>query len=278
MIISVKDCNPFVRAAEFQHAVLEGEGLRIAYDYRLFLVLENSGTLVLENEMVQISKGTVICIPPETGYCFRGKMRVAVINFDMTRACDDRKKPICPRPVHQFDRACVFDRTLLAGLEKTCTIRDGAFLTGAVTDIVMAFESAGEYSDALTSGYLKAILVNILRHNDGGVSAESRLALKVSGYIKMYATEIEGNNDVAHHFGYHPVYIAAVFKEQTGKTLHSAIVEQRISVACRFLSQTNLSVDDIAANTGFSSRSHFCTVFKRHIGVTPNKWRVKENV
>jgi len=45
MVIPIEKCNPYVRAAEFQHAVVEGEGHRKAYDMRLLLCLKTAALL-----------------------------------------------------------------------------------------------------------------------------------------------------------------------------------------------------------------------------------------
>lgn len=273
MVIPIEKCNPYVRTAEFQHAVLEGEGPRLAYDMRLFAVLENSGTLIIDEREYAVSKGSVIFIPIEYGYYFKGKIRVAVLNFDITRACDDRKKAVCPSPVSYFDKDAVFDSTVVSGLEKPLVIDGGNELIPAFTDIVTAFQHRDNYSDVITSALTKNLLAYILKFTDTDMRPEKRLAEKIQGFVRMYASQISGNDEVARHFGYHPVYIASVFKNETGRTLHSAIIEQRVADACRWLLQTNASIDDIAQSTGFSSRSHFCTVFKKHTGFTPGVWR-----
>lgn len=275
MSLTIEKCNPFVRAAELQPAVLEGESLRMAYDCRLFAVLEGGGTLLLESCNHAIQKGTVIFLPPACGYCFRGRIRVAVLNFDMTRACDDRKSPFCPPPVSHFERELLFDTTLVRGFEQPIIDDSCDIVLPSVTEIVTAYKNRDSYSDALTSAKLKCVLADILRQRDTDIRPEQRLAAKVQGFVRMYASEIGSNEDVANHFGYHPVYIASVFKNETGNTLHGAIIEQRISDACRWLLQTNLPIEEIAHNTGFSSRSHFCTVFKKHTGLTPGSWRNK---
>ncbi len=277
MIIPIEKCNPYVRAAGLQAAVLEGEGPRIAYDYRLFAVLENSGTLIIEQKEYLVSKGTVIFIPVNCGYYFRGRIRVAVLNFDMTRACDDRRKPICPPPATQFDALRIFDTTAVCGLEKPVVIEGGSALIPVFTNIVAAFKNEDKYSDVVTSSLIKGLLCDILKLMDTDIRPERRLADKVQGFVRMYASQISGNDEVARHFGYHPVYVATVFKNETGKTLHRAIIEQRVADACRWLLQTNTSIDEIAESTGFSSRSHFCTVFKKYTGVTPGIWREKNS-
>ena len=278
MIIPIEKCNPFVRAAEIQPAVLEGEGPRLAYDYRLFAVLENSGTLIIGEKEYPVSKGTVIYIPINCGYYFRGRIRVAVLNFDVTRVCDSEKKALCPSPATQFDYSRIFDTTAVRGLEKHVVIDGGSALIPAFTNIVTAFKNGDKYSDAVTSSLIKGLLCDILKLMDSDIRPERRLADKVLGYVRTYASEISGNEDVARHFGYHPVYVATVFKNETGKTLHSAITEQRIADACRWLLQTNASIDEIAYSIGFSSRPHFCTVFKKHTGMSPREWRNKKDI
>lgn len=277
MSIPLEKCNPFIRAAEFQPAVLEGESLRMAYDHRLFCVLDSNGVFVLESEEYNISKGSVIYIPPAVGYCFRGKIRVAVLNFDITRACDDRKDAICPPPISFFNKELLFDTAALERFEKTIIIDDGEFIFPEVTDIITSFNRKDSYSDALCSSQLKSVIAKLARQLDTHSRPESRLAAKIDGYIRTYATEIDSNDDIAREFGYHPVYLASVYKGETGKTLHNAIVDERIKTACRWLSQTNASVDEIAADTGFSSRAHFCTVFKSRLGMSPGVWRKRNS-
>ena len=275
MIIPIEKCNPFIRAAELQRAVLEGESLRIAYDNRLFCVVENDGVFVTNDKEYNISKGCVIFVPPAVGYCFRGKVKATVINFDMTRTHDNIKKPICPPPARFFDSSLLFDASVSQGFEKVFVAYGCDFLTPEFLELVSAFSKKDGYSDALTSSQLKAILTKLLIQKDMHTTAESQLVARIDGYIRMYVSEISGNGDIANHFGYHPVYLASVYKKEKGKTLHNAIVEQRLKLCCRWLSQTSASLDEIAQNTGFCSRAHFCTVFKEKMGISPNRWRTK---
>ncbi|MBQ3084918.1 MAG: AraC family transcriptional regulator [Clostridia bacterium] len=39
------------------------------------------------------------------------------------------------------------------------------------------------------------------------------------------------------------------------------------------MTQTEHSVEEIAFEVGFSSRRHFCTVFKREMGCSPKKYQ-----
>ena len=104
-------------------------------------------------------------------------------------------------------------------------------------------------------------------------SAAEVLIERVRRYIHLYAAEITDNRALGEEFGYHPVYLAQLFHRHTGKNLHSAILEARVELACQWLTRTDHSIERIAFDTGFSSRNHFCTVFRKFMGITPGTYR-----
>jgi AraC-like DNA-binding protein len=63
------------------------------------------------------------------------------------------------------------------------------------------------------------------------------------------------------------------FKEITGLTPASFIVQVRISEAARLLVRSNLKLSTIANLTGFGDATHFCKVFRRHFLMTPDTYR-----
>lgn len=271
----IEECNPFLRAAELQPAVLEGSGRRKAYDYRLFYVLKNEGLLILEGQEIPLTEETVLLIPPEVGYHFRGKLTVLVLNFDLTRACADRSKPICPPPEAEFRRELLFDPARAEGLERPFLLAGDRFLREQVMELVQEFKRGGEWQDSRTSAELKLLLAELLQRRRGQDS-EDRLAAELRGLIRLRAAELQSNEQLAAELGYHPVYLGEVYRKAYGQSLHQAILEERIRLACRWLRQTDRSVEAIALDTGFSSRSHFCTVFSRMMGVSPGQWRRKQ--
>lgn len=70
-----------------------------------------------------------------------------------------------------------------------------------------------------------------------------------------------------------PYYFARAFKQSTGLTPHQYIIRQRTERAKYLLINNDLTVSQIALQTGWSSQNHFSTVFNRFYGVTPSKFR-----
>lgn len=274
--MQVSECNPFVRAAEIQPAVLEGSSPRIAYDHRIFLILEGSGTVLLEDREFPLTKHSFIFIPPDTEYYFRGKMKVIVLNFDMTRAFQNQRKPRMPVPRKIFDEACRFDQTLLEGFRAPLLFDADASECDTVMQIVAVFVSKRPTADAIISAMLKKLLAEILDKQAAYRDSATQLAEKIILYIRGNIAEIKNNDRLARVFGYHPIYLSSVLKKKTGKTLHRTIMEERVRLACRFLRFTDNSIEAIAFDTGFSSRNHFCTTFRSIMGMSPLTYRKKK--
>lgn len=268
--MKLENTNPYIRAAEIQPAVLEGNGPRKAYDHRLFYVLESSGSIVVEGTAHSLSPDSLVILPPAVEYYFIGKLRTLVLNFDLTRACADRPQPICPPPATEFEEALRFDRQVVDGLDAPLFDRGDGFSRQTLLRIVEEFASAGSCADALTSALLKGLLAELLRRGD---AQEDTVCKKVMGYIRNNAAAISGNAEIARVFGYHPVYLGELFRRVTGKTLHEAVMEEKIALGCRWLTRTDSPVAEIAESCGFCSRTHFCTVFKKKLGVSPTEYR-----
>ena len=69
-------------------------------------------------------------------------------------------------------------------------------------------------------------------------------------------------------------YVSQVVNERYGKSFKQVLNEQRVLEACRILNDPNqsvhLTIEAIAANLGFNSRSNFTVTFKRITGISPS--------
>lgn len=66
------------------------------------------------------------------------------------------------------------------------------------------------------------------------------------------------------------------FKEYTGFAPHEYLTQIRIYNAKYLLKATDLSIEDISRQTGFSDSVYFIQVFKKIEGITPSKFRKRE--
>lgn len=68
-------------------------------------------------------------------------------------------------------------------------------------------------------------------------------------------------------------YLSHKFTELYGKSPMAYLNEVRIAAAKDLLKTTNLSIEEIALATGFSSNSYFSQTFQKHCRMSPHKFR-----
>ncbi len=274
--MKIEEINPFVRAAQIQPEVLEGKEPRLAYDYRIFLVLDGLGSFYYKGKVFEIKEGSLLVFPPETEYYFKGKLKVIVINFDMTRKYKNEIKPMEPKPLREFKKELVYDKTTAEGFEALYIGDVEEEIREKLLDITESFIFGGEDFDAICSANLKLVLAELISGEKNRLDFKSRLSQKIMFYVRSNAAEILSNFDVGSALGYHPNYLTAVLRETSGKTLHDVILEEKIRLAKLWLSSTDETIENIAFEVGFSTRNYFCTVFKKLTGETPRNYRNKK--
>jgi len=73
--------------------------------------------------------------------------------------------------------------------------------------------------------------------------------------------------------GFSAPYFSKIFKEEMGETLTTYLNRLRVEKAASLLTNTNLSLCDIAQDCGFADQSWFSKTFKLYIGRSPGKYR-----
>lgn len=68
-------------------------------------------------------------------------------------------------------------------------------------------------------------------------------------------------------------HFSRIFKQYTGYSPYEYILSSRLNKAKMLLQKTNMSIMDIAIETGFNSESSFIVCFTDNIGMTPGKFR-----
>lgn len=102
---------------------------------------------------------------------------------------------------------------------------------------------------------------------------EDELIRRIRDFITVHINEDINRESIASAVYLTPDYLSRIFKKRTGMGLTKYIVNRRIELACQLLTQTNMSVNNIATELGYSSFSHFSKIFKQQMGKTPGAYR-----
>ncbi|MCK9858387.1 response regulator [Paenibacillus sp. ATY16] len=79
--------------------------------------------------------------------------------------------------------------------------------------------------------------------------------------------------DIADHLHMNASYFSVLFKEQTGLTFSDYLTRRRVQRAKELLTNTRLSINEIAEKAGYQTAKYFVKVFRSHEGVSPGQYR-----
>lgn len=135
------------------------------------------------------------------------------------------------------------------------------------------------YGDLVHMLYAESKLMELIFHLANqevtvtSKKAYNHIVLQAIEYIERNFKEDIKLKDISCAVGLTSVYLHKLFYKTTGQTPHQLLLEKRLTMAKELLANSDMSLVNVAAESGFSSQSYFNAVFKKHYGVTPLAYR-----
>ena len=227
--------------------------------------------------MYEMAPGSILVIQPHHAYRIRpqgeGPMRLIILNFDYTRNRAELRTllpVVVPEDYHGGEKA---ENVFFADdprKNEPIYLPDGTEhlpLLEEMLNLVLPGEDMAEraYGDTL----LKLVLLRIFRRT----SAEETEGKGLMRYVREHAAEPLTPEELGEKFGYHPGSISRILRRQTGMPLHRYLVHLRLQRAAVLLTDTEMTVEEIAETCGFCGSPHLCRVFQKRMGLTPQAFR-----
>jgi AraC-like DNA-binding protein len=133
---------------------------------------------------------------------------------------------------------------------------------------IFAFSSIGEINAWMLEWFSRAF--NYLYAHK---RTQSRLLKDICQYIDAHLGEDVSAKGLWRQFNYHPSVLRKLFREELRLTLKSYVDSKRIEKAKELLISTNLKVQDIAAQVGYSHTQSFIAFFHQAVHCTPVEYR-----
>lgn len=96
---------------------------------------------------------------------------------------------------------------------------------------------------------------------------------EIQFYIATHYDRKLLNSDLARDFYMSEVYMSECFKRYTGMTAGAFVIHVRMQRAMHLLTQTDLSVREVAESVGYPDAGYFGRLFRKKIGVSPERYR-----
>lgn len=150
---------------------------------------------------------------------------------------------------------------------------------------IATIEKLSQREDAVSMGYLEHLLMDVLfnafydTHSFGilpkGYETKDKLVLGAVEYVSDHIKEKILIDDVCRAIGTNPSTLNFKFKRELNTSVGGFIVNERIREAKRLLVGTTYSISEIAERCGFENVYYFSNLFKKHIGISPLKYRTR---
>jgi len=97
-------------------------------------------------------------------------------------------------------------------------------------------------------------------------TVKALMRANLDGHISLHRIASECGLSAAH--------FARAFRVSTGTPPHRWLMSQRIDQSKALLTNSTLSLTEIAIKCGYSDQSHFTRAFSAAVGTTPGRWRL----
>ncbi len=113
--------------------------------------------------------------------------------------------------------------------------------------------------------------VQTMPANSAPAEHRRRIA-QVLRYMQQHYNSSISRDEMAGLAGFHPRFFTKIFKEETGSTFINFLTSLRIKKAQELLLLSNLSLDAIAAQVGYTNGMYLSRIFKQYIGTAPTQY------
>lgn len=237
--------------------------------------LSNDMSITIGNETCSLTENQFAVIPPRTLHSLTKNSTVPCLVIQFSNL-------LLPQ-LHDF----VLNRNLLCCqtiLDSTDKIPFSSNPLDSLIKIKNLFYSDIRFKEMRMYEELLHFFIVIGEHNyqiENTISARKTPQQKVydkkfdavTGYIKKHFTEQISLEDLAGFAGFSKYHFSRIFKEYYQMSLPEYITSLRISRATELLENPELSIMDVALQSGFSSLPSFNRTFKQINNCTPSQFR-----
>jgi len=142
--------------------------------------------------------------------------------------------------------------------------------TEGMNVLVLALHALDEeHAQQLVQAYLQATLAPV--EIVGGLTP--RRLQRVFEHVREHVAEELSVGEMAEVVGMSQYYFSKLFKLSTGTTPHQYVMRQRVERAQELLREGRLPLVEVGVKAGFETQSHFTSVFRHLVGITPKRYR-----
>lgn len=234
---------------------------RALNEYQMVFIPEGSGLFETRKRKIKIEGGDVILLTPGLWHRYRPEPEIGWREYWVGFAGPGYKT--------------IFDAQFFAGRHVFRVRQSEGMLENFETLVATAQENGPALQQimaAQTSLLLARLYASTLMHPPAAKEA-SRMVQKARDMMLSAETRDLSVEEMAYQFGTSYSNFRRTFREHTGVGPHQYRLHLKLSRARDFLLNTDLSIKEVASQSGFEEEQYFCRFFKKAMGKTPSSYR-----
>ncbi|MFC4801947.1 response regulator [Neobacillus sp. GCM10023253] len=108
------------------------------------------------------------------------------------------------------------------------------------------------------------------------LTTRNKDVLKAQKYVQTHLSEKISLKEVADHLHLNASYFSRMFKKEMGEGFIEYVTRMKMEKAIELLDHSVKSVEQIAFELGFESKSYFLKTFKKNYGFSPKSYKYKD--
>lgn len=236
----------------------DGTNLHWHDHYEMEIVTEGSGTYFVNGVQYPLKRGSMYLVTPVDFHQIRGDFTIYNITFNDAMVSSEVMNLIiagnCATVVNFDDKDFPFIETLLGRL-------------------LEEFKGNSPLKVQAERALLEAVLIGFLRRIDISLCDQGRsdiAVMRVVAYIKFNFKKKLTLSEVAKAVHLTPNYVGEIFAKKMGVSFNQYLMQTRLNYAKNLLLRGGMSVQEVAADSGFGSQTYFSDCFRREFGYTPS--------
>lgn len=239
--------------------------------YSLGYIISGDRRVITPFQQFDVHAGNVTVMPPQLYHRTFPMSERPYINY-LVKISEELAEEFC----REVDRDIWND--VFEGRYYTFNEDDIRLIEQMLEDMLYVYGRRAGYSDIILKGQLYRLVIMIWEKNTGNEAEyfKSRLSadiMEAMYYIERHYAEDIRLCDAAENAGFSEGHFSRLFKAGIGQPFSVYLKNVRLRHVKELLINTDMSISEIAMETGFSTGDYLSACFSSDEGITPTKFR-----
>lgn len=227
--------------------------------YEFDIILSGSGTTYCNGIEYKIERGLITFVSPIDFHDLKNMESVDIINIQFPE--DDIDASLLNTFLSLKTNVVHADEQTLKNIENLSA------LLGTHPD--------GKYVSDYNKKIIECIIIQFLSccKDDTSSAKEPSTIQQALVYLKSHFKENPSMQSISEMLYLNPSYFCRLFKNQTGMSYKNYLKKLKLEYSMTLIKYTDLSILDIATNSGYETQTHFNREFKEYYNAAPSYFR-----